>query len=249
MMCITLAAAAYMAESGLAKEMELAQVNGSSQFSIAGEPAMQSYLAQTIQEEEEESGFSKDDLPAKLAELSELQLLTVRHTIDKLEKLAQHAKNTIEEGSCENLYDRKPYEHQVKIVSETSQLLLKVFKDKADKNGLHEVLKDPAFKKYKKAIDLETSSTKFDSKSQLIKFDDKLKAMIMVMKTNNNPKNLDMLTMKYVMRDLYWMRQSFADPGQSQKAMTMYGAWAEDCYNTQLDVWPYSTIIFPRENI
>lgn len=72
MMCITLAAAAYMAESGLAKEMELAQVNGSSQFSIAGEPAMQSYLAQTIQEEEEESGFSKDDLPAKLAELSEL---------------------------------------------------------------------------------------------------------------------------------------------------------------------------------
>jgi len=94
----------------------------------------------------------------------------------------------------------------VKIVSETSQLLLKVFKDKADKNGLHEVLKDPAFKKYKKAIDLETSSTKFDSKSQLIKFDDKLKAMIMVMKTNNNPKNLDMLTMKYVMRDLYWMR-------------------------------------------
>ncbi len=66
MMCITLAAAAYMAETGLAKEMEIAQVNGSSQFSIAGEPAIQSYIAQTI-EEEEETGFSKDDLPAKLA--------------------------------------------------------------------------------------------------------------------------------------------------------------------------------------
>ena len=45
MMCITLAAAAYMAETGLAKEMELAQVNGSDEFSIAGEPTIQSYLA------------------------------------------------------------------------------------------------------------------------------------------------------------------------------------------------------------
>ena len=47
MMCITLAAAAYMAETGLAKDMELAQISGSNQFTIAGEPVMSSYLAQT----------------------------------------------------------------------------------------------------------------------------------------------------------------------------------------------------------
>ncbi len=128
-------------------------------------------------------------------------------------------------------------------------MLNTLFKHKADKHGLHDVLKDPAFKKYKKAIDTETSATSFATKTQLIKFDDKLKALIMVIKVNTNPFELDMLTMKYVMRDLYWMKMSFVDPGQSQKAISMYGAWSEDCYNTMLDVWPYSTMIFPRQHI
>ena len=102
---------------------------------------------------------------------------------------------------------------------------------KTGKDNLHSVLKDPAFKKYKAAIDVETKASNFASKSQVIKFDDKLKAMLMIMR-NIDKKTPDMVTMKYVLRDLYWMKKSFEDPGQAQKAATIYGQWAIDCYNT-----------------
>lgn len=47
MMCITLAAAAFMAETSLAKNTELAQTSGIDQLSIGSDAAIQSYLAQT----------------------------------------------------------------------------------------------------------------------------------------------------------------------------------------------------------